>query len=58
MRRWLYVVDEEGREIRDSRRSLDNIRDWRDIHRIEGELRAVMGEGCEMRDSQNDERAM
>ncbi|WP_156313575.1 hypothetical protein [Erythrobacter sp. SG61-1L] len=54
MRRWLYVVDEEGREIRGSRRSLDNIRDWRDIHRIEGELRAVMGEGCEVRDSQPD----
>lgn len=54
MRRWLYAVDEEGKEIPGSRRSLDGCRCWQDIYRIEGELRRLIGEGCEILDSRPD----
>lgn len=51
MERWLYITDCEGREIPGSRRSLDGCRSIQDIMRVEAELRRVMGEDCEVRDS-------
>lgn len=55
MTRYLYVIDEDGTEIPGSRRSLDHCRNWQEIRAIEGQLRASMGEGCEVRDSALDE---
>lgn len=48
-RRFLYVVDEEGNEIPGSRREIVD-HDWRAVHRAEGELRVLCGEGCEVVD--------
>ncbi len=56
MDRYFYVVDQDGREIPGSRRSLDYCRDWREIRAVEMELRSQIGEDCEIRDSVLDER--
>lgn len=53
--RYLYVVDEEGNEIEGSRRLVPDDATWREVVALEGELRLVMSEECEIRDTVLDE---
>lgn len=49
--RVLYAVDEVGDEIPGSRRDISTLDgDWRAIYRAEGDLRRLIGEGCEIVD--------
>lgn len=50
-KRYLYAIDETGAEIPGSRRDISHLDgDWRAIMKAEGELRRVIGEGCEIKD--------
>ena len=55
MRRYFYLVDGDGNELPGSRRYIDHCRGWREVLAVENELRRVMGDDCELRDSALDE---
>jgi len=50
--RYLYAVDEDGREIPGSRRDISHLSgDWRAVYQAEGDLRRLIGDGCEVIDT-------
>ena len=49
MKGYLYVVDEEGKEIAGSRRSLEHVkRGTTDFRDLEYELKRLAGENCQV----------
>ncbi len=50
MRRYLFAIDEDGREIPGTRRSLDHCRTPADAWQVEQKLKAQLGDDCRIRE--------
>lgn len=52
MERYLYVVDEDGKEVPGSRRDISGCDSPKAVETIRGQLQSAAGEGCTVLESE------